>query len=157
MVAKSRRPQAERAAVWVLYEHYGCVEHRKAVCTQFQTVDFWSCDVEGHTATGEKVFAQVTAGKTAAVLTRRRKIEKHYWHRDDIVFVWQLVERQDVANPRRKVWSFRVWEYIRRPGGLREWVDDQAPIAIRPEWFKARKEVKPDDHLQPTRRAANRD
>ncbi len=149
-VAKSKRPEAERAAVHVLYELFGCKSHMRAVRTKFQRQDLHACDVEGVPPDGSgRVWAQVTAGQTAAVLTRRKKIERETWTVLDRVFVWQLVERVDVSNPRRKDWFFRVWEYTyglkAGPDGhavrFRHWTDAREPIPIKREWFKARKEA----------------
>lgn len=139
MVAKSKRPQAERAAEWAMRMNFDCQHTRRAVKTQWQKQDFFAADVIGLWANGEKLWVQVTAGQTAAVLTRRRKLERYPWHKSDCVVVWQLVERQDVANPRRKAWMFRVWEYELQSDGSRKWTDQRAPITVPHNWFKAYK------------------
>ena len=139
MVAKSKRPQAERAAEWAMLINFGCDHTRRARRAKFAKVDFFGADIIGLRWDGGKLWVQVTTGQTAAVLTRRRKLEQYPWHPSDRVFVWQLVERQDVANPRRKAWTFRVWEYELRDG-TREWTDQREPIVVQREWFKAYKE-----------------
>ena len=136
MVAKSRRPQAERAAEWALHD-MGCLFTRRAVRTKFTAVDFFGCDLIGVRCDGTRLWVQVTAGQTPAVLARRRKLETYPWHISDQVYVWQLVERQDVANPRRKDWHFRIWEY-QVVGNEREWTDDIEPIHVPIHWFHRR-------------------
>jgi hypothetical protein len=135
-VAKSKRPQAERAAEWALRASFGCVATRRALRTKFAKVDFFACDVIGLCSNGVKWWVQVTAGQTAAVLVRRKKIEEYAWHELDCIAVWQLVERADVANPRRKAWFFRVWRYYPH---LASWCED-SPIPVLSSWFKAYRE-----------------
>jgi hypothetical protein len=144
-VAASKRPQAERAAEWACAELFNCIYTRRALRTKFAKVDFFGCDIIGVRKDGSRVWVQVTAGQTAAVLVRRKKLEVYPWHPTDRVFVWQLVERDDIANPRKKEWFFRVWEYgwegwMWRCGEPKKWVwwGGHAPIPIKPEWFKAR-------------------
>ena len=132
-VAKSRRPQAERAAEWVAVEVFGCVATRRALRTKFAKVDFFGCDVMGFGANGGKFWIQVTAGQMGAVNVRRKKLMQYPWGLRDYVMVMQLVERARVDNPRRKEWFFRVWDLGR--SGLWKETD---PIPIKPEWFKAR-------------------
>jgi hypothetical protein len=141
LIAKSKRPEAERAAEHACIEAMGCLHTRRALRTKFAKVDFFGCDVIGVKPNGERVWVQVTAGQTAAVLTRRKKLQAYPWHTSDIVQVWQLVERDDITNPRRKEWFFRVWDYgFDGPMDYCERVwEDGAPIPIKREWFKARK------------------
>lgn len=145
-IAKSKRPQAEQAVEWVLREKFGCVATRRALRTKYAKVDFFGCDVIGVRKHGTRLWIQVTAGQVGAVLTRRKKLQAYPWHEDDIVQVWQLVERADVANPRKKQWFFRVWNYrvltveeryVRKDHAYRDWTDDTAPIPVKPEWFRA--------------------
>ena len=136
IIAKSKRPEAERAAEWVCMELLGCTHTRRALRTKFAKVDFFGCDVIGVRADGRRVWVQVTAGQVAAVLTRRKKLEAYPWHPTDQVFVWQLVERQDIANPSSKEWFFRVWEYQ-----YGTWTDNRKPIKIDKKWFKAYKSI----------------
>lgn len=140
-IAKSKRPQAERAAEWALREEFGCVATRRALRTKFAKVDFFACDVIGVRQDGSRVWVQVTAGQVGAVLVRRRKIEVYPWHPSDTVVVWQLVERADVANPRKKEWFFRQWEYGLVGSNRREWGEPHQPIPVRRHWFKAFKEA----------------
>ena len=135
-IAKSRRPQAERAAEWVAVEVFGCVATRRALRTKFAKVDFFGCDVLGLAEHGVKFWIQVTAGQMGAVQVRRKKLTQYRWGDDDYILVMQLVERAQVDNPRRKEWFFRVWGL--RRGGL--WIEAD-PIPIKPEWFKARRET----------------
>ena len=134
-IAKSRRPQAERAAEWVAVEVFGCVATRRALRTKFAKVDFFGCDVMGFGASGSKYWIQVTAGQMGAVQVRRKKLEKYPWAYSDIVRVLQLVERAKVNNPRQKEWFFRDWWW---EGAKWKELD---PIPIKPEWFKARRET----------------
>ncbi len=140
MIAKSKRPEAERAAEWALHD-MGCVYTRRAVRARYAEVDFFGCDLIGVREDGVRIWVQVTAGQTPAVLVRRKKLEGYPWHPSDRVYVWQLVERQDIANPRKKEWYFRVWRYAHVCGQQREWQEDIEPINVRREWFKAYKEA----------------
>ena len=139
-IAKSRRPQAERAAEWVLREVFGCVATRRALRTTYAKVDFFACDVIGVQPDGRRIWVQVTAGQLSAVTARRKKIEKYPWHDSDKVYVWQLVERPDPASPARKEWFFRPWEYSIHPCPPRHWWKIDKAIPVKREWFKAYKE-----------------
>ena len=140
MIAKSKRPHAERAAENAMMDLCGCRFTRRATRTKFARVDFFACDIIGVMSDGTRMWVQVTAGQTGAVLVRRKKIEAYPWHVTDLIYVWQLVERQDVVNPQRKAWFFRVWEYALTNDGSRKWTDDREPIQIPRDWFKARKD-----------------
>jgi len=109
-VAKSRRPQAERAGEHFLCVNCQCLLHtiRRAVRTQWQAVDFWAADIMGKTEKGFNFYAQVTAGQVEAVRTRRRKLEKIPWNCLEKVLLLQLVEQQNPANARRKDYFFRI-------------------------------------------------
>jgi len=132
-IAKSKRPQAERASEHVLVELFGCTHTRRALRTKFAKVDFFGCDTIGVQKDGARIWVQVTAGQVNAVLVRRKKLDAYPWHHTDRVFVWQLTSRASISNPRRKEWYFRVWE---KRG--REWSDQHDPILVKQEWFKAR-------------------
>lgn len=135
-IAKSKRPQAERAAEWVLRKHWGCVVTRRAVQTKWQKVDFFGADVVGKRKNGTYVYAQVTVGKVEAVRVRRRKIEQIPWSKSDSVFLLQLVERADPVNARRKQWFFRI-HFLRHKG---VWMAVESVIPVENKWFKAWKE-----------------
>ena len=141
-IAKSHRPEAERAAEWCLREKFGCVVTRRALRTKFAKVDFFAADVIGKMVDGANVYAQATAGQDECVRLRRRKLEKVPWHTDERVLVLQLVERQSPVNARSKEWFFRVHEYS---GAFRsndervkrDWMDVCEAIPVPREWFKA--------------------
>ena len=143
-ICKSKRPQAERAAEWVLRERYGCVATRRALRTKYSKVDMFGCDVVGVDEDGYRIWVQVTAGQLSAVSARRRKLEKYPWHPTDMVMVWQLSSRP--GKGRRKEWYFKAWEYEYLPYSDsktgREWRIWDELMFIRPEWFKAYKEAK---------------
>jgi len=132
-VAKSRRPQAERASEHLLRNLYGCVVTRRAVRTQWQSVDFFGCDIVGKKEDGTHIYAQVTAGQDQAVRVRRKKLDKFPWHETDTVYVLQLVERQSVENPRRKDWYFRIYAWK----ADRTWTNGECSVKVPAEWFKA--------------------
>ena len=134
-LAKSKRPEAERASEHYLVHVCGCdpEQIRRAIRTKWQSVDFWACDVMGRTKDGMVYFAQVTAGKTEAVRVRRRKLEKISWNIYDNVMVLQLVEQQDPANMRRKQFFFRVHHYDHIGG---TWFVDETANLVPREWFK---------------------
>ena len=143
-VAKSRRPDAERAAEHWLHHVCGCrPEHiRRAVRTQFQSVDFFASDVMGKTPEGINHFAQVTAGQNEAVRTRRRKLEKIPWNEHEHVYVLQLVEMPDPARLSRKNFFFRVHRYGHWSEDKgREWAIDYEAHPVPKEWFKKLREI----------------
>lgn len=134
-VAKSKRPEAERAAEHYLFNVLNCDPKQicRAVRTRFQRQDLWACDVMGRSKYGLCFYAQATAGQNAAVSTRRRKIEKISWNTCDRVFVLQLVSNPNPANARKIDFYFRVHEYYH---AKKEWfVFDEAHYVPR-EWFK---------------------
>ena len=143
-VAKSRRPEAERAAEHYLYNICHCEIHtiRKAIRAKYQSVDFWACDVMGKAINGYSYFAQVTAGQTEAVRTRRRKLEKIPWNRFEFVFVLQLVETIDPANALRKKFYFRVHRLnIQGNKPIQfTWSVDNEACPVPREWFKKLRE-----------------
>ena len=136
-VAKSKRPEAERASEHYLYHVCGCdpAQIRRAIRTKWQSVDFWACDVMGRTREGMCHFAQVTAGQDEAVRVRRRKLEKISWNIYDNVLLLQLVEQQDPANNRRKIFFFRVHhlDWLKPDNG---WTVDDVAFPVPKEWFK---------------------
>jgi len=144
-IAKSRRPQAERAAEWGAIEVLECEHTRRALRTKYAKVDFYGADILGCTWDGAKVYIQVTAGQSGAVIKRRKKLQAYPWHLSERVMVWQLVERQDVANPRKKNWFFRVWEYGCGKKWDRTWREWPDVIRVPAKWFKAFKKGKDPD------------
>jgi hypothetical protein len=149
--AKSKRSQAERAA-----EHYahdiGCVLTRRAIQTKYHKVDFFGADIMGFKANGEKIFIQATAGQYSAVTARRRKLEAIPWHNTDTVLICQLIQSQDPANARKKLWFFRIHKYqfyhhVHNVGSnVRVWETSDKAVEIPREWFKAwPPAVKPGD------------
>ena len=138
--AKSKRNDAERAAVNFAHKHLGCVVTRRAVRTQWQKVDFFAADVVGKYDDGSHVYIQATAGQHSAVTARRRKLEKYPWHSTDTVLLLQLVQTEDPANARKKLWFFRVHEYV-LDGYSRAWETYEDAVPIPKEWFKAYREV----------------
>ena len=139
-VSKSMRPLAEKASEHYLYHVCGCdiPQIRRAIRTKWQSVDFWACDVMGRTREGRCFFAQVTAGQSEAVRSRRRKLEKISWNAFDTVFVLQLVEQPNPANQRKKDFFFRVHRLF---GTI--WFVDSVAYPIPRGWFVKLKEVKP--------------
>ncbi len=136
-VAKSKRPQAERAGEWVLRLIYGCVVTRRALRTKYAKVDFFAADIIGKRADGSHIYCQITAGQEQAVRIRRKKLDAYPWHVTDTVYVMQLVERQSVINPRQKDWFFRVYE--RRQDGT--WTSGGVSVGVVKEWFRAYRET----------------
>jgi len=136
-VAKSRRPQAERAAEHYLYEICGCDPQQicRAVRTKWQAVDYWGSDVWGRTKSGDCYYAQVTAGQVEAVRTRRRKLEKISWNEFDTVLLLQLVEQPNPANARRKDFYFRVHIYWHRKTD-KPWTVAVEACPVPAMWFK---------------------
>lgn len=147
--SKAKRGDGERAA-----EHYAvhiksCVITRRAIRTQFQSVDFFASDVVGKMADGSHVYIQATAGQAAAVSTRRRKLEAIPWHPSDTVELVQLVQTPDPANARRTLWFFRVHRYYpvfdekqNRYALVRRWETLETAVPVPKEWFKKLKEEK---------------
>lgn len=153
--SKAKRGDCERAAEHYLLQKHGCVITRRAIRTQFQSVDFFASDCVGKKPDGSHVYVQATAGQAAAVSARRRKLENIPWHPSDIVELVQLVQTPNPANARQTLWFFRVHEYrlISTPAakvpskGLlenyilsREWRTLPDAIPVPKEWFKSHKE-----------------
>lgn len=138
--AKTKRAEAEKAAVWYAREVVGCVLTRRAVRAQFQSVDFFAADIVGKMPDGSHVYIQATAGQRQAVTSRRRKLEAVPWHPTDLVRLVQLVQTEDPANARRKKWFFRVHEYVWN-GRDRTWVTHDEAVSVPRAWFKAWKEA----------------
>ena len=153
--AKSKRPEAERAG-----EHYaraieGCVATVRAVRTKWQRQDLFASDIVGKRKDGTHVYAQVTAGQSEAVRTRRRKLDAIPWHESDTVLLLQLVQTDNPANARGKLWFFRVHKYCAphrySEDGPRQWgVEDEA-CQVPKDWFKSYKET----HKRPTNHIVN--
>lgn len=134
-VAKTKRSDAERAGEHYLYRICGCdpSQIRRAVRTKWQSVDLWACDVMGRTDLGLCFYAQVTAGQTEAVRTRRRKLEKISWNEYDTVFVLQMVSQPNPANARKTDFYFRIHHYRHL---AKKWSVMDEAILIPREWFK---------------------
>jgi hypothetical protein len=147
-IAKSRRPQAERAGEWYLRKVGGCTvtnRTRRVVIKRGNkfvsfTMELWHCDVWGRKSDGSGVYAQVTTGGSEALRVRRRKIELIPWHESETVLVLQLTSTPDPANRRRTLWWFRVHRYDMAGSG-RCWFVDVRATPVPKEWFKAWKEV----------------
>lgn len=136
--AKSKRGDAERAVEWFVRDYLGCIDSVRAVRTQWQRQDLFGCDCVGKFKDGSKAWVQVTAGGHSAVTSRRRKLET-VWHDSDAVYVAQLVQTEDPANARRKLWFFRIHEYgfVSRPD--RSWETWNDAILVPKQWFTAYK------------------
>ena len=141
--AKKKRGDAERAAEWYARAIHKCVITRKAIRTQWQSVDFFASDIIGKKADGSHVYIQATAGQNSAVTARRRKLEKIPWHESDTVELVQLIQTEDPANARRKLWFFRVHYYHKliEPDPIRrKWKTKDEAVPIPKKWFKKYKE-----------------
>lgn len=134
-IAKSKRPEAERASEWYAIEILDCVATRRAHRTKFQSVDFFGADTVGKLADGSHVYIQVTAGQDSAVTARRRKLEIYPWHVTDTVLLLQLRSTDDPANSRRKLWFFRVHRFKDM-----QWSTDVEDVEVDRKWFKAWKD-----------------
>jgi len=135
--SKVKRNEAERAAQWYAHIIHRCVISRKAIRTQFQSVDFFASDIVGKKNTGEHVYIQATAGQASAVSTRRKKLEAIPWHPSDTVELVQLVQTPDPANARKTLWFFRVHEYIHGSWEGRQWWTRHNAVPVPAEWFKS--------------------
>jgi len=136
--AKSKRPDAERAAVHYVMDFLGCIESCRAVRTQWQRQDLFGADVMGKFSDGSKVFVQATAGQNSAVTARRRKLET-VWHITDLVQIAQLVQTEDPASGRRKLWFFRIHDYtvVTVDPCERAWITIDKAVPVPREWFKS--------------------
>ena len=144
--AASKRPEAERAAEWYAIKELECVVTRRALRTKFAKVDFFASDVLAKRVDGSHVYIQVTAGQASAVTARRRKLEKIPWHESDTVQLLQLVQTEDPANSRKKLWFFRVHKYEQERG---EWWTEMEAVPVPRHWFKAWKGDETDDPRVP--------
>ncbi len=135
-----KRADAERASEHYCHEIMDCVATRRSIRTQWQKVDFFSCDIVGKRTNGSHVYIQVTAGQTPKVLERKKKIEKEVWHASDTVQILQLVQTDNPGKGSRKLWFFRVYEYkliwLDSEGNCRRWYTLNTAISIPKEWFK---------------------
>ena len=155
--SKAKRGDCERAATHYAVVNHSCVITRRAIRTQFQSVDFFASDVVGKKADGSHVYIQATAGQASSVSTRRKKLEKIPWHPSDIVELVQLVQTENPANARQTLWFFRVHVYQRIAGPemdstvpypwkeyifltKRQWKTLETAVPVPKEWFKAWKE-----------------
>lgn len=141
-----KRADAERAAEHYCHKVMNCVTTRRAIRTQWQKVDFFSCDCVGKRANGSHVYIQVTAGQTSKVLERKKKLEKEVWHASDTVQILQLVQTDNLGKGSRKLWFFRVHEYffqynIPHNEWNRTWIMLKDAVSVPKEWFKKWKEA----------------
>lgn len=144
---KTKRSDAERAGVWFLMEACNCVIARKAIRTQWQSVDFFASDVVGKKSNGEHVYAQVTAGQIESVRQRRRKLEAIPWHTSDSVFLLQLRHVVDPKHKGRRLWSFRVHAYaLIGSTTKRVWRVLNEAYPVPTAWFRAYKFEQPGDN-----------
>jgi len=134
--ARTKRNEAEKAAVWYALEIHKCVLTRRAVRTMWQSVDFFGADVVGKKKDGSHVYIQATAGQHSAVTSRRRKLENIPWHKTDTIELLQLVQTEDPVNARRKLWFFRIHCFDG------DWTTKNEAVPIPKYWFKAWKELK---------------
>lgn len=154
--AKKKRGEAERAGEHYCLEKKDCIITRRAIRTQFQSVDFFASDIVGKRSDGSHVYVQVTAGQSTAVSARRKKLEQYPWHQTDTVELLQLVQTPDPANARRTKYFFRVHEYRLLPGkgsggfgtdnkSARRWTTADIAIDVPDAWFKAVPKVSKED------------
>jgi len=138
--SKTKRGDCERASEHYAVHNHGCVITRRAIRTQFQSVDFFASDVVGKRADGSHVYIQATAGQASAVSTRRKKLEAIPWHPSDTVELVQLVQTPDPANARRTLYFFRCHVYelankITLPINTRLWRTLETAVPVPKEWF----------------------
>jgi len=126
---KNMRRLSEVAAQHYCHEILGCIKTVRAVKTQWQRQDMFSCDILGKRANGSWCCVQVTAGQSQAVTARKRKLEAEIWHDDDTVQLLRLVREG-------KKWYFRVYEYYKNPSGSYIWLPLDPLVDIPEHWFK---------------------
>ncbi len=141
-----KNPKGKRREAEVASEHYcrevmECVTTRRAIKTQWQKVDFFSCDIVGKRADGSHVYIQVTAGQTPKVLERKKKLEKEIWHTSDTVQILQLVQTDNPGKGARILWFFRVYEYYPNFINPDGWTTQADAVPVPKEWFKKWKEI----------------
>jgi hypothetical protein len=134
---KTKRREAEVAAEHYAHEVMGCIRTVRAVRTQWQKIDLYSCDVVGKRTDGSHVYIQVTAGGNEAVSNRRRKLEKEVWHGSDTVQLLQLVSTENPGKGAKRLWFFRVHEYLLNVPRLdRYWHTQANAVEVSRDWFK---------------------
>jgi hypothetical protein len=126
-IAKSYRSAAERAAEWYAVEIENCIVTRRAIRSQWQSVDFFGSDVVGKRLDGSHVYIQVTTGQAPAVSVRKKKLTAYPWHLTDTVLMLQMVELPMVSK--RKQYAFNQWRYI--SGSWK----NTGQMGIPKEWF----------------------
>ena len=134
-MAKQDARLAEVAAQHYCHVVLDCTITRRAIRTRFQKVDLFGCDVMGRREDGSCVWIQVTAGKSANVAQRRRKLEAIPWNVLDDVRLLEL------RRPERGIYTFRVHRYVDN-----EWIVDPGIFWIPRSWFKA---YRPDEKVKP--------
>jgi hypothetical protein len=130
-IAKSYRSAAERAAEWYAVEIESCIVTRRAIRSQWQSVDFFGSDVVGKKQDGSHVYIQVTTGQAPAVSVRKKKLTAYPWHLTDTVLMLQMVELP--PEKRRKQYGFNIWRYDH------SWAKDEEQFLIPREWFSTPK------------------
>ena len=123
---KAFHSAAERAAEHFAHEVLACVKTRRATRSQFQSIDFFSCDVMGCRADGSKVYLQVTCGGKEALRARRKKIEAEAWHHSEEVYLLEL--DRSVYKP--YAYFFRIWRYLEK-----KWLADYELKEVPKKWF----------------------
>lgn len=150
-MALKKNPKGKRREAEVACEHYclkkmDCIITRRAIKTQWQSVDFFGSDVVGKRADGSHVYVQVTAGQSKAVNERKKKLEAFPWHKTDTVQLLQLVQTPDPANARRTKYFFRVYDYANIERSTmpqiesileRQWRTREVAIDVPGEWFRS--------------------
>lgn len=146
--SKAKRGDCERAAQHYVHHIHNCVISRKAIRTQFQSVDFFASDIVGKRDDGSHVYVQATAGMASAVHARKKKLEAIPWHPSDTVELVQL--QQEPGEGRSVNWFFKVFQYSPYimvdsvlvkvvEEGKRMWVEKKEMVSIDRSWFKAYK------------------
>lgn len=124
---KAFHSAAERAAEHFAHEVLECVKTRRATRAQFQSIDFFSCDVMGCRDDGSKVYIQVTCGGKEALRARRKKIEAEVWHPSEEVYLLEL--DRSVYKP--YAYFFRIWRYLEK-----KWLADYELKEVPEQWFR---------------------
>ena len=126
-MSKQDRRFAEVAAQWLAVKVYGCTYIRKAIRSQFQSVDFFGSDIMGMREDGTKVFIQATAGQDSAISTRRKKLEKYTWHDTDTISLAALRKEKEGRSYR---YYYKIQFYVKGVWTVAE------NIEVPREWFK---------------------
>jgi hypothetical protein len=109
-----------------------CEQTRRTVRSKWHKIDFFGADVIGKTDV-LTYYVQVTTAKDPA--SRRRKLEVGPWSAFDRVKLFQVVERNAVANAHRIERFFRVHNYDFL---AHKWYIDDKPIPITKDMLKVK-------------------